>query len=75
MEQIYREKINELSKQKYEYQQKIDEIKKEINVLIKKIVKDCNHEWIKERESGQYGQMLEYCLKCRVDRYSSDFIH
>ena len=67
-------KINDLLKQKYEYKKKIIGIEEEIEILLKEIVNNCNHEWIREREPGQYGELYTFCSKCRVDK-SLSFIH
>ena len=67
-------KMNELLKQKYEYKKKIIDIEEEIEILLKEIVNNCEHEWIRERESGQYGELYTFCSKCRVDK-SLSFIH
>ena len=67
-------KINDLLKQKYEYKKKIIGIEEEIEILLKEIVNNCNHEWIREREPGQYGELYTICSKCRVDK-SLSFIH
>ena len=67
-------KMNELLKQKNEYKKKIIEIEEEIEKLLKDEVNNCEHEWIKEREPGQYGELYNICSKCRVDK-SLSFIH
>ena len=67
-------KMNELLKQKYEYKKKIIDIEEEIEILLKEIVNNCEHEWIKERESGQYGELYNICSKCRID-INLSFIH
>ena len=53
---------------------KIIEIEEEIEKLLQDEVNNCEHEWIKEREPGQYGELYTICSKCRVD-ISLSFIH
>uniref|UniRef100_A0A6C0C6P0 Uncharacterized protein n=1 Tax=viral metagenome TaxID=1070528 RepID=A0A6C0C6P0_9ZZZZ len=52
-------------------QEYLDNIKK-LNILIHeyeiKMVRCCEHEWIVEREPGQYGSRHTYCKKCRLDK-------
>ena len=67
-------KMNELLKQKNEYKKKIIEIEEEIEKLLKDEVNNCEHEWIKEREPGQYGELYNIRSKCRVD-INLSFIH
>ena len=67
-------KINELLIQKNEYKKKIIEIEEEIEKLLQDEVNNCEHEWIRERESGQYGELYTFCSKCRVD-INLSFIH
>ena len=67
-------KMNELLKVKYEYKKKIIEIEEEIEKLLQDEVNNCEHEWIKEREPGQYGELYNICSKCRVD-INLSFIH
>ena len=45
-----------------------------VSKILKEIVNNCEHEWIRERESGQYGELYTFCSKCRVDK-SLSFIH
>jgi SMC interacting uncharacterized protein involved in chromosome segregation len=58
--------INKLYDSKNKYEKKINEINSQISRLKKEIVTKCNHEWIKVREPGQYGELWTYCKKCRV---------
>lgn len=74
MNDTYIKKRNEYIQQKYDYLQKIQFCEEEIEKLNKLIVNNCDHEWITERESGQYGERWTFCKKCRLDRYGG-FIH
>ena len=45
------------------------------NSKMNELLKQKNeHEWIKEREPGQYGELYNICSKCRVD-INLSFIH
>lgn len=59
--------IIKLYNSKIKYEKKINEINNQISGLKKEIVTKCNHEWIKVREPGQYGELWTYCKKCRVE--------
>ena len=74
MENPYIKKKNEYIKKKHEYLSKIKFCEEEIKKLDNLIIDNCDHEWIKIREPGQYGELYTLCKKCRVDRYAG-FIH
>ena len=74
MNQNHIEKKKEYIKLKYEYLSKVKYCEDEIKKLDKIIIHNCNHEWIRERDEGQYGKLWTYCKKCKVDSYSG-FIH
>jgi hypothetical protein len=61
---INKEKIDELINLKNDYNKKISEIDIEINTLIKQRYEKCEHNWVKKRESGQYGELYTVCSKC-----------
>lgn len=67
-------KRNEYISLKYQLLEKIKFYDDEINKLNKLIIDECDHEWIREREPGQYGELWTLCKKCRLDRYGN-FIH
>ena len=64
-----KQKLNNLIKIKHNYLDKLKDIEKEIEEIQKNIVDDCEHDWIREREPGQYGELLIICSKCRKLRY------
>ena len=64
-----KQKLNELVKIKYDYLNKLKDIEKEIEEIQKNIVDECEHEWIRKREPGQYGELFTICSKCRKLRY------
>lgn len=51
------------------HQSEIKKIENLIEETQKKIVQSCNHEWVTEREDGQYGELYTTCKKCGLDRY------
>ena len=74
MNHTYIQKRNEYVQKKYDYLKKIQFCEKEIEKLNNLIVQNCDHEWITERESGQYGERWTFCKKCRIDKYDN-YIH
>ncbi len=58
--------LKELIKLKYEYQDKLNNIEKEISKLETDKINICRHEWITEREDGMYGERFTYCRRCGV---------
>jgi hypothetical protein len=65
----YNNQIKELLEKKHEYIEKIDQIQNSICLLNEKKESFCHsmggHEWVKERESGMYGELFTYCKKCK----------
>ena len=64
------EQKNELIELKYDYINKIKKIEEQIQNIQNQIYKDCaiknnGHKWIRERESGPYGETFFYCEYCR----------
>jgi phage host-nuclease inhibitor protein Gam len=64
-----KQRLNELIKIKHNYLNKLKNIENEIEEITKNIVDECEHEWIREREPGPYGELLTICSKCRKYRY------
>jgi len=64
-----KQKLNNLINIKYNYLDKLKDIEKEIEEIQKNIVDECKHDWIREREPGQYGELITICSKCRKLRY------
>lgn len=65
--------INELYKVKNEYEKKIMDIKKEIELLQYRIYRNCElknngHKWVTEREAGPYGERFTYCKFCNYEK-------
>lgn len=58
----------ELHNQREEYHRKIKQIDNQIINFQKMIVQNCNHDFVKEREPGQYGELYCICKKCGYDR-------
>lgn len=67
--------VVELINERKKCEARIAEIDKILSEHKCKEVKNCRHEWIKEREPGQYGELWTYCKNCRVDYYCRDWIH
>jgi hypothetical protein len=67
--------LDELFNKKNELEENLKEINIEIQNLQYKIINECEHSWIREREEGQYGKLWTYCSKCRVDKFNKSFIH
>ena len=67
--------VVELINERKKCQARIDEIDKILSEIKHKKIEDCKHEWIKEREPGQYGELWTYCKNCRVDYFCRDWIH
>mgnify|MGYP000035076123 FL=1 len=57
-------RLNELIKLKYEYQDKLNNIEKEISKLEIEKRQKCKHEWVTEREDCMYGKRFTYCKIC-----------
>ena len=68
------EKHTKLLNLEREYVDNINKLNSLIHEYEIKIVRSCEHEWIIERESGQYGSKHTYCKKCRIDK-NGQFIH
>ena len=68
------EKHTILIKMEKEYLENIKILNNLIHNYEIKIVKNCEHEWIVEREPGQYGSKHNYCKKCRLDK-NGRFLH
>jgi hypothetical protein len=68
------EKHTKLIKMEQEYLDNIKKINSLIHTYEIKIVNSCDHEYIVEREPGQYGAKHTYCKKCRIDK-NGRFIH
>ena len=58
--------LKELIKLKYQYQDKLEKIEKEISKLENQKIKNCKHEWVTEREDCMYGEIYTYCKLCGV---------
>ena len=65
---------NERIKKIEDYLNKLNTIHIYWKELNEKIIKECKHDYIMEREPGQYGELYTFCSKCRVDK-SLSFIH
>lgn len=65
----YNIQIKELLEQKHAYIKKIDNIQDSIRIVKEKKELFCHnmggHHWVKERESGMYGEIFNYCKKCK----------
>lgn len=62
-------RIENMYKAKYFHQSQIKKLENLIEETKKKIVQSCNHEWVTQREDGQYGELYTTCKKCGLDRY------
>ena len=69
-EQELADRIKNLYKAKRFHETEIKKIENRIIETQKKIVKSCDHEWVTEREDGQYGELYTTCKKCGCNRYS-----
>ena len=74
MEKSHIEQRNEYIELKKKMLYKIELYDREIKRLNKTIIQECSHEWIRERESGPYGEQWTFCKHCRVDS-RENFIH
>jgi hypothetical protein len=54
-------KLNEI---KYKMRENMKNLEKELNKLSNKIMDECKHEFIIEREDGQYGDRWKTCKYC-----------
>ena len=68
MEKTLDEKMNELYKFRHELMDKLEIVNKNISLLEKDKVKNCEHIWVVDREDCAYGERYTYCSKCRVDK-------
>lgn len=75
MEQIDSLTIKDLYNLKHNYENNIKIINSKIKEKTQIRINNCNHEWIKEREPGQYGELYTLCKICRVDFHLRDWIH
>ena len=58
------EKKNILELIKYGYLNDLKLINNHINELQNKIIKECKHVFVTERDYGQYGERWDTCTKC-----------
>ena len=68
------EKHSKLINMEREYLENIKKLNNLIHEYEIKMVRRCKHEWIVEREPGQYGARNTYCKKCRIDK-NGRFLH
>ena len=67
MEKVLEAK-NSLINEKYELLEKLKTIENKIKECDDYIGKQCNHEWITEREDGIYGDRFTVCKLCKINR-------
>ena len=59
-----KEKKVKLQQIKYNLQRNLNILEKELEKLSNKIINECDHEFIIEREDGMYGERWKTCKHC-----------
>ena len=59
-----KEKKVKLQQIKYNLQRNMNILEKELEKLSNKIINECDHEFIIEREDGMYGERWKTCKHC-----------
>ena len=59
-----KEKKVKLQQIKYNLQRNLNILEKELEKLSNKIINECDHEFIIEREYGMYGERWKTCKHC-----------
>ena len=59
-----KEKKIKLQQIKYNLQRNLNILEKELEKLSNKIINECDHEFIIEREDGMYGERWKTCKNC-----------
>ena len=59
-----KEKKVKLQQIKYNLQRNMNILEKELEKLSNKIINECEHEFIIEREDGMYGERWKTCKHC-----------
>ena len=68
MDNTLEENLNELYKFRLELTNKLNMVNREILKLEEEKVKNCNHNFVGQREEGQYGEKFYICSLCGKHR-------